>query len=111
MKLKAFNFDKYFPFGAFGCDHEDRNKLPPIAIDRANVYLGSDVFSTANALIIGDSPKDIECAKSNNLPVLAVATGNADMKMLDVYNPDVVLNDFSDYNVTKKVIFELLNII
>lgn len=111
MKLKAFDFDGYFPVGAFGCDHEDRNKLPSIAILRANEFCGTNVFSKSNTLIIGDSPRDIECAKSNNLPVLAVATGSYNKESLAEYNPDVVLNDFSDYIETKKVIFELLNII
>jgi len=106
-KLVAYNLDSYFPFGAFGCDHENRNMLPPLAIKRANEYHKSQLFHQYNTLVIGDSHKDIECAKSNNLPVLAVGTGNVSAKALEVYNPSAVLDDFSNYNEVIDLIYEL----
>ncbi|MFC2131652.1 HAD family hydrolase [Bacteroidota bacterium] len=109
MKLKTFNLEKYFPFGAFGSDHEDRNMLPPIAVKRANEHHGQNMFSQSNTLIIGDSIRDIECAKSNNLPVLAVATGSTGKHELARCEPDAVLDNFSDNNRAIEIIFDLLN--
>ncbi|ROL60962.1 HAD family hydrolase [Bacteroidetes/Chlorobi group bacterium ChocPot_Mid] len=109
IKLRAFNLEGFFQFGAFGSDKDDRNLLPPIAINRANDFVGFNIFDKKNTLLIGDSPRDIECAKSNNLPVLAVATGNFSANELFLYKPDCVLNDFKDLELTICTIKNLLN--
>ncbi len=97
LKLSVFGLDKYFPFGAFGNESEDRNRLAGIAIQRANTLIRGKQFSSAHTVIIGDSPKDIECAKSNNIPVVAVATGLFTEKQLTEYSPDALFTNFSDY--------------
>jgi phosphoglycolate phosphatase len=109
-KLKVFGLEKYFAFGAFGSDHEDRKQLPLIAIARANKHIKQNIFSNKNTLVIGDSIRDIDCAKSNNLPVLAVATGNTDKEELIKYEPDGILDNMSDKDLSIKLIFELLQI-
>ncbi|MFH1050204.1 MAG: HAD hydrolase-like protein [bacterium] len=110
IKLQAFDLAQYFPFGAFGSDHEDRNQLPPLAISRANEYIGHNAFSAMNTLVIGDSHRDIECAKSNNLPVLAVATGNFSADELAVHQPDAILDNFANIEKTLSTINKLLRI-
>jgi phosphoglycolate phosphatase len=40
IKLSGFGLNEYFPSGAFGSDHEDRNKLLPIAIERFEIVSG-----------------------------------------------------------------------
>lgn len=107
-KLSAYNLDKLFPFGAFGCDHENRNMLPPLAIQRANIYHRTNYFNNFNTIVIGDSHKDIECAKSNNLSVLAVATGSATVEELKFHNPDAVLENFSNFNQVINLIYDIL---
>lgn len=98
LKLSVFNLEKFFPFGAFGSDHENRNLLVDIAINRANDFAECDYFSTNNSVIIGDSPRDIECAKFNNMPVVSVATGSLSSKELNDFSPDLIFEDFSEYN-------------
>lgn len=108
LKLSAHGLDKYFPIGGFGSDHENRNELPIIAIDRANKYIGNNNFNNTNSLIIGDTFRDIECARANNIKVLAVATGHSDFEKLNKLKPDHILEDMSDYLNTEKIIFDLL---
>lgn len=96
QKLSVFNLNGYFNHGAFGCDNEERNFLPPLAIQRANQFLNDEVFDCKSTIIIGDSPKDIECAHHNSIPVLAVATGNFTFKQLKVLNPDYLFQNFFD---------------
>jgi phosphoglycolate phosphatase-like HAD superfamily hydrolase len=98
LKLSSFDLDKHFPIGAFGSDHKNRNQLPKIAIDRANEYYKSDIFSSKNSIIIGDSPLDIVCAKSNNMPVIAVATGGVSVEELSHHDPDMIVENFSEIN-------------
>jgi phosphoglycolate phosphatase-like HAD superfamily hydrolase len=108
LKLKAKGLNKYFPFGAFGSDSDDRNMLPPLAVYRANVYVKSDCFNCHNTLIIGDTHRDIECAKLHNIPVLCVATGFQTYEELYQLKPDALLLDFSNLENSLKIIYHLL---
>jgi phosphoglycolate phosphatase-like HAD superfamily hydrolase len=108
LKLKTVGLNKYFTFGAFGSDSDDRNMLPPIALNRANDYIKSDCFNCHNTLIIGDTHRDVECAKKNYIPVLCVATGFQSFEELSLLNPDAVLHDFSDIENSLKIIYNLL---
>ncbi len=110
LKLNAFGLGSFFPFGAFGSDHEDRNKLPAIALQRANSFFsGADFrFDSTNAIIIGDSPRDIECAKTNSMAVAAVATGGFDPALLKDNKADLVFENFTDCDHVIDSIFNLL---
>jgi len=110
MKLSAFGLENHFPFGAFGSDRRNRNMLPPLAIKRANQYYGKRIFSRRNTLIIGDSPKDIECAKSNEIKVLCVASGHHSADELSAIGADSVFNNFKDYQKVEERLFELFAI-
>ena len=62
--------------GGFGSDHEDRAALPPIARRRA----GHDgiAYKRAKTIVIGDTPRDIACARADQLRCFAVTTGPFD---------------------------------
>lgn len=109
LKLSTFNLDKYFPFGAFGSDHENRNLLPPIAIERANKYAGYEKFSLEKTVIIGDSPKDVECARANGLPVVCVGTGWCAVEELTSLQPDYFFDDLSDTEKAYKSFKNIFN--
>jgi phosphoglycolate phosphatase-like HAD superfamily hydrolase len=82
LKLKRAGIGHYFASdqGGFGSDSEDRASLPPLARRRA----GHDgvPFPRAQTLVIGDTPRDIACARADDLRCFAVATGP--------YGPDVL---------------------
>lgn len=109
QKLKTYNLHNYFPFGAFGSDEEDRNKLPPLAIKRANKYFEKDQFSNKNTIIVGDAPRDITCAKANDIKVACVTTGTYDISQLERYSPDLIFKDFSDYRSVSIALCQLIN--
>jgi phosphoglycolate phosphatase-like HAD superfamily hydrolase len=96
LKVRLIGLDHLFPFGAFGNDRENRNELPPIALERANKHHESELFTSENCIIIGDSERDIECGHSNNIAVLAVATGYQTLAELQEHQPDAAVEDFSD---------------
>jgi phosphoglycolate phosphatase-like HAD superfamily hydrolase len=74
IKLARFGLERYFAFGAFGEDGLERRELPPVALERAYETTG-ERFAPHQTLIVGDSVRDVECARAHGLPVLAVATG------------------------------------
>jgi phosphoglycolate phosphatase-like HAD superfamily hydrolase len=59
--------------GAFGSDAEDRSELPAIARRRA----GADGVwhPRERTIVIGDTPRDIACARADGVRCVAVATG------------------------------------
>ncbi|MCB0711240.1 MAG: HAD hydrolase-like protein [Ignavibacteriae bacterium] len=94
-KLEPHNMNRYFRFGAFGSDAVDRNDLPPIALQRAN-ELNGNRFSFDHAVIIGDSNRDIECAKAWGIRSVAVATGGLSADELRAHEPDLLLESLED---------------
>lgn len=89
-KMRHFQLDRYFPVGAYGCDHADRNRLGPIALARAATHFGRS-FTAAETWVIGDTPKDIACAHALGARCLAVATGQFTAEALHAHGADEVV--------------------
>ena len=109
LKLRVAGLDSYFPTGAFGCDSADRNQLPPIAIQRINKHYNTAYFNAGNTIIIGDTYRDIECARCNGIKVLAVATGGFTTDELQLHNPDAIMTDLGNTQNSLNIIYSLLN--
>ena len=90
IKVRHFGLADYFGFGAYGCDHADRNRLGPIALQRAAQHAGKP-FAAEDTWVIGDTPKDIACAKAIGARCLAVATGNFSIEQLQSHGADLVV--------------------
>jgi phosphoglycolate phosphatase len=71
LKLARAGIGDWFPEGqgAFGSDAEERERLPPIARSRAGAW------PRERTVVIGDTPRDIACARADGVRVIAVATG------------------------------------
>lgn len=91
-KLSRFDLNRFFDFGAFGCDGVDRSELPPVALDRAERAVGRR-FEPAETLIVGDSVHDVSCARAHGIPCLAVATGRTPAERLRAAGADWVVPD------------------
>jgi phosphoglycolate phosphatase-like HAD superfamily hydrolase len=87
IKLRHHGIWEHFEFGVFADDHEDRNELAAIARERAGKILGRPLLGE-EVLIIGDTPRDIDCARHIGAKVLAVATGGHTMEELRAHHPD-----------------------
>lgn len=74
LKLRHFGLWGFFLCGAFGDDHEDRNRLAEIAKEQGETAWGRKLDGS-EVLVIGDTPLDIACAGSIGARMLAVATG------------------------------------
>ena len=107
IKLRHFALDTHFTFGAFGDDHHDRNQLGPIALERAREQTGRS-FSPDTVVIIGDTVKDIACARAFGARVLAVASGSVSRKTLEAARPDAILDDLGNLTEVLEVIDGLL---
>jgi phosphoglycolate phosphatase-like HAD superfamily hydrolase len=95
VKLQPTGLWDLFPFGAFGSDHVDRRRLPAIACERARRLTGR-AFAFDEMTIIGDTPLDVDCARSCGAVAVAVATGFHPAEDLRACAPDLFFTDFSD---------------
>ena len=94
-KLSRFDLNRFFDFGAFGCDGVERSDLPPVALERAERITGRR-FRPEETLIVGDTIHDISCARAHGIPVLAVATGRTTAETLREGGADRVVADLTE---------------
>ncbi len=94
-KLKAVQLERFFAFGAFGTEGENRSALPPIAMARAEVVLNRAV-DRRRVFIVGDTPRDVACALENGCRSVAVATGNFSAAQLTEAGAELVLPTLAD---------------
>jgi len=96
IKLGHFDLARRFPFGAFGDDHVNRRDLVPIALSRAGAHLGMETMPARHAVVIGDTPLDVDCAKAHGAWAVGVATGGFDAASLAAAGADLVLETLEE---------------
>jgi phosphoglycolate phosphatase-like HAD superfamily hydrolase len=94
-KLQYFDLWRYFSCGAFGDAAADRNGLLPKALARVRACGGPDA-APSDAVVVGDTPLDIACARAGSARSVGVATGSYRVDQLRDAGADVVLEDLSD---------------
>jgi phosphoglycolate phosphatase len=95
LKMQAAGYDTtMFQVGAFGHEAEHRADLPPLAVQRA-----------ADLVIIGDTPSDVECARSVNARTVAVMTGWSTREEIEAAQPDFIFDDLTDTEAILAAIF------
>jgi hypothetical protein len=104
LKLEHFDLWRYFRCGAFGDGAADRNGLVPKALARV-AACGGPAFASSDAVVIGDTPLDVACAKAGGARLIAVATGNHSVDELRAAGADVVFEDLSDTGAVVRSIF------
>jgi phosphoglycolate phosphatase-like HAD superfamily hydrolase len=104
LKLIRAGIGKYFPpgLGAFGSDAEDRAALPAIARRRAGAV--GRPHPRAGTIVIGDTPRDIACARADGLRCVAVATGPFGAEQLR--SADAVATDAHQISAVLARVFE-----
>lgn len=87
--------EQLFELCVYGDDGDDRPALVGVAIQRYCEMFGVQITGP-DVIVIGDTPKDIQCAKAHNCLSVAVATGPFDISELRDAGADLVLEDLSD---------------
>jgi phosphoglycolate phosphatase-like HAD superfamily hydrolase len=94
LKIRSANLTKYFNFeySFFGNMFLDREKLVEHSIE----YLS--LKNIKRTVIVGDTPVDIISAKKQNVPVIAIATGNFAYNDLIEFGPDGIVKNLATEN-------------
>lgn len=87
LKLRHGGLEHYFSdVGGFGDDDGDRNRMAALALKRAG--------NPTNAFLLGDTPSDIEAARSNGMVSVAVCNGQFDRAALEAEGADIIVDSF-----------------
>lgn len=106
LKLEAAGLSPYLNLGAYGSDSRNRVDLPGIARERWKKELGRSITSD-HCVIIGDTPKDLDAARKNQMKCLLVGTGKYPLEELAFFGPDACLSDFTHTKNTVETLLEL----
>ncbi|MFE5372452.1 HAD family hydrolase [Streptomyces mirabilis] len=99
IKLQVFGLDQHilWELGAYGEDSDARAELVRLCLQRADT-------PAKDAVLIGDTPADIEGAQANNVRVIAVASGRSDEFTLRDAGAQAVLSDLRDTELLVKLV-------
>ena len=98
LKLTCAGLWGGFRFGGYGSDAEPRAEIVRAAWGRAR-ELGA-----TEALVIGDTPRDVLAAHDAGLPVCGVATGRYTVHELAEHGAELVLPGFADVEQTERLL-------
>lgn len=101
LKLAPVQMNSFFSVGAYGCDARNRNHLPAIAVSRTK----NSKIKPEDVIIIGDTPRDIACARYFGARVMAVATGSYAASDLSKYFPDWLVEAVMPKDMAKTLLY------
>ena len=92
IKIEEAGLREWFRFGGFSDRFPVRAELVGHAALKAREMAGAQ----ARVCVVGDTPNDIAAAHTNQLPVIAVATGNFSFKALYQHKPELCATSLAD---------------
>src|SRR5580704_10911780 len=99
IKIEKAGLREWFRFGGFSDHFPLRSELIGHAARKARELAGG-----SRVCVVGDTPRDIDAAHANSLPVIAVATGRSTFDELQQYKPEVCVSSLADllaHGITK----------
>ena len=92
IKVETAGLREWFRFGGFSDHFPVRSELIAHAAGKARDMAGAK----ARVCVVGDTPRDIEAARANSLPVIAVATGRYSFDDLRELQPECCATTLAD---------------
>jgi len=92
IKLERGDLNRFFKFGGFGSDSENRPELVRHAAQLAERQSGVKI-AAKDVFVIGDTPLDIEAGRHAGFNTIGVATGKFSMEELNACGAMLVVPD------------------
>ena len=73
IKLHRAKLNRFFSFGGYGSDSDDRGEVTKITLDRASLVFGETV-TPEQAIVVGDTPHDVEGAHAAGIACVGVGS-------------------------------------
>jgi phosphoglycolate phosphatase len=95
IKLGRAGLNRFFTFGGYGSDSNDRAELTRRAIERA-ILVSGGALEPQQCISVGDTPRDVAAAHAAEIRVAAVATGNYPLEELRAAGADWAIANVED---------------
>jgi len=95
IKLARAGFGRFFPFGGYGSDSDDRSELTRRAIERAGAIVGGEL-DPASVYAVGDTPNDVAAARSVGAVAVGVPSGHYSADELREAGAGIVLRSLEE---------------
>jgi phosphoglycolate phosphatase len=92
-KITAANLRDFFTCGSFG----DRQEFRAAIFDHAITLAKQRIGSSARVCFIGDTPDDIQAARSVRAQIVAVSSGSFPFDQLAAFNPDACYRSCAEF--------------
>ena len=86
-KLAYYGLQEFFDGGAFSEDRGPRAGIAERALAAARARFPQSVIEADRAIVVGDTPHDIDCARAIGARMVAVATGKYSVLDLSQHRP------------------------
>ena len=106
IKLEAAGLAPFLRRGAYASDSRRRADLPDIAKARWE-RLARRTLPVKRCVVIGDTPKDLEAARHNQMKCILVGTGRYPVEELQYWQPDGCLGDLTDTEAVLTMLSEI----
>ena len=96
-KVSAFGLERFLDLevGAYGSDDPDRERLVPVAKERVRAKYGWDP-GPGEVWVVGDTPRDLACARAGEARCLLVGTGRYGLDVLAPLGADHSVAELND---------------
>jgi phosphoglycolate phosphatase len=95
VKLSRADLNRFFSFGGYGSDADERVDVCRKALDRAAQAAGGNL-DRDGSIAVGDTPLDIEAGHGAGISVLSVATGEYSVEQLCAASADWAVATLED---------------
>jgi phosphoglycolate phosphatase-like HAD superfamily hydrolase len=105
LKVGAFGLNAFLDLdvGAYGSDGEDRDAFVPLVLEKVRSMRGAHV-DPRDVWVVGDTGRDLACARAGGARCLLVATGLVPLDELTPLGADEVLADLSDVDAVERIL-------
>lgn len=95
IKLARAGLNRFFSFGGYGSDSNERAELTRCALERGR-FVSGGVLADGASISVGDTPRDVAAGHGAGIEVVGVATGNFSVDELREAGADWALADVTD---------------
>ncbi|HET9120385.1 MAG TPA: HAD family hydrolase [Solirubrobacterales bacterium] len=95
IKLHRANLNRFFSFGGYGSDSDDRGEVTQVALRRASLVYGEEV-ERDRAFAVGDTPLDVTGAHAAGIECVGVGSHHYSREELDEAGADYAISSLEE---------------